>query len=232
MKKNLWIISFILSFSLTVFAQNGKIQILETGEFHGDEVTAQTGEAWLGLFRRGNDFSLLPAVLSVSLVNDQIVDEPDEKTGKEVAVLGQENPVFLIKGIGFGQGQSIPTIFSGEQSINNNFDLNFDLNGKNYRLKAETEKPDPENPQFINETSKLVLTSGKTKQVLYDPEGICSDCIWSMLWAGDLDADGKPDFYLNLNNHYNGEIKRLFLSSFAEKGKLVKEVAAFTTVGC
>lgn len=61
---------------------------------------------------------------------------------------------------------------------------------------------------------------------------MCDDCGWGIYWAGDLDGDGKLDLYLDLANHYNVGQYRLFLSSPAEKGKLVKEVANFRFVGC
>lgn len=230
MKKSILFIAIVLIFSISAFAQN--IQILETGGFHGEEVSAETGEIWLGLYKQGENYSLLPSVLTIELFHDAIVDNDEsEKTGKEVKVLGQTEPVFLIRGKGFSQSRVIKTVFSGNERIKSDFDRTFDFSGEKYRLKVETEKPNKDYPEHLNETSKLVLTKGKTTQVLYAPED-CNDCYWQMNWAGDLDGDGKLDFYLYLTYHYNVGIRKLFLSSKAESGKLVKEVAEFTTTGC
>jgi hypothetical protein len=54
----------------------------------------------------------------------------------------------------------------------------------------------------------------------------------SLDWAGDLDRDGKPDFYFSLYVHDNVEYQNLFLTSSAKKGKLVKKIAMWFTNGC
>ncbi len=226
------LIGLILVLSFSVCAQNGKIEILETGIFHGEELSAKTGETWLGLFKQNENYSLLPVVITVENVYDALVDNDEsQKTGKEVTVLGQENAVFLIRGRNFKQSRAVKTVLDGEKSIGNDFDQNFDFAGKKYNLKVESKKKDTENPQYLNETSKLILTEGKSSQILYSVEK-CDDCSWQIKWAGDLDNDGKLDFYLQLNDHYNVASMKLFLSSEAENGKLIKEVAEFTITGC
>ncbi len=54
----------------------------------------------------------------------------------------------------------------------------------------------------------------------------------NLYWVGDLDRDGKPDFFTNLYLNENGDYLNLYLSSRAKKGKLVKKVAVFATSGC
>lgn len=226
------LIGLILVLSFSVFAQNGKIEILETGAFHGEEVSAKTGETWLGLFKQGGNYSLLPVVITVENVHDPISDNDEsEKTGKEIKVLGQENAVFLIRGKGFGQYRPVKTIFNSDTNIESDFDETYQFGGKKYNLRVETERKDNENPKLLNETSKLILTEGKSSQIIYSVEE-CDDCSWQIKWAGDLDNDGKLDFYLQLNDHYNVASMKIFLSSEAENGKLVKEVAEFTITGC
>ena len=149
---------------------------------------------WLGLFKPDKTYSLLPVVLTVENFHDAIIDNDEtEKTGKEVKVLGQSEPVFLIKGKGFSQSRVVKTAFSGRERIENDFDKTFNFAGAKYNLKVESEKTNRNNPKLLNETSKLVLTKGKTKQILYSVER-CSDCYWQMNWVGDLDNDGKLDF--------------------------------------
>jgi hypothetical protein len=230
MKKYAIILGLILTFGISAFAQN--IEILETGGFHGEEVTAKTGESWLGLFKQGENYSLLPVVLTVENFHDAIVDNDEsEKTGKEVTVLGQDKPVFLIRGKGFTQSRVVKTVFSGAKPIDNIFNETYEFAGKKYNLKVQTIIIRKKVSTSLNETSKLILSDGKTEQTIYSIER-CDDCHWQINWAGDLDGDGKLDFYLNLSDHYNVANLKLFLSSEAESGKLVKEVAEFTTTGC
>jgi hypothetical protein len=52
---------------------------------------------------------------------------------------------------------------------------------------------------------------------------------WSLVWAGDLNRDGRLDLLLRASHHYNVDVLRLFLAG--RDGRL-HEVAAFQTTGC
>ena len=54
-----------------------------------------------------------------------------------------------------------------------------------------------------------------------------------LIWAGDLDGDGRVDLVLDDRPHYAiSSGYRLFLSRVAPTKALVREVASFTTVSC
>ncbi|OPL18778.1 MAG: hypothetical protein AVO35_13050 [Candidatus Aegiribacteria sp. MLS_C] len=54
-----------------------------------------------------------------------------------------------------------------------------------------------------------------------------------VVWAGDLDGDGRVDLVIDNVPHYNiYKGLELYLSSEAGPGELVKRVAIFTAVGC
>ncbi|MDH3869752.1 MAG: hypothetical protein OET08_10295, partial [Desulfuromonadales bacterium] len=61
---------------------------------------------------------------------------------------------------------------------------------------------------------------------------IASDASPRVLWAGDLDRDGRLDLLLDLTTHYNVSAPTLLLSSMAGKSKLVRPAAIFRTTGC
>ena len=226
-------VSFLIV-SLLLFVSHAaaqKIELLETGQFHGEEVSAVTGEMWLGLYKKGDDYALLPSSLLVQNVHDAVVDAQNEMTGKEVSVAGQGKPLLLLKGGNFIQGSIIKTVLDEHLQITNDFDRTYAFENKDYRLTVEAETKAENGYDYIQNNSTLILTVGKQRQVLYTVEE-CDSCFWQINWIGDLDGDGKLDFYLYLTDHYNVANKKLFLSSEAEKGKLVKEVGEFTTTGC
>ena len=208
-----------------------KIQLLETGEFHGVEVEARTGERWLGLFRVANGFALLPSTISVDAVIDPVVDGDgtNKKSGKRVTVDRATKPIFLLKGATMLRLGPVATIFQGQKSLANGSTINLQLNANRYQLKVVSQDPEPKD--YLAQNTKLVLTMGKMSQTLISLREN-DDAGWFLFWAGDIDRDGRLDLYMDLSNHYNVSRKELFLSSLARKGKLVKRLVRFDTVGC
>lgn len=219
------------------------VKLLETGDgFHGDQINAKTGEIWLGLFEEKGKAYLEPVKLVIRRVYDPIVDGNNEeevpgKTGKSVSVDKKSEPVFLLKNAKMLSQGNIQTLYSyndtenstGEDtSIRNGFVKEFKMGEVTYILRAKKGKN--KNQEDI---LALVLESGSISQTLhslqYFGEG---DYLGSLYWAGDLDRDGKPDFYFSLYFNDNAEYRNLFLSSQASKRKLVKKIATFTTTGC
>lgn len=209
------------------FAQ--EIKIIESGEFHGEEVVAKDGELWYGVYKMDTGYMLLPSILSVSAVHDPIVDSKGEQSGKAVAVPGLGKPVFLVSGGRFNQAGPVKTLRGVKGDLLSESSYEFDLENAKYRLFVASETKSVE--RFILPNSKLILSNGVLEQEVFSVSE-CNFCIWQVIWAGDLDGDSKPDFYMLLTDHYNVSRNKLFLSSAAENGKLVKEVAEFVTTGC
>ena len=227
MKTSLVLFAIITLLGLTVYPQ--EIRVIETGTFHGGEIEAKDGDIWLGLYKQGDSNMLLPSVLSVVSVYDAIVDAEGESSGKRITVPGMAEPLFIIKGEGFVQARPVFTFeeFSGE--IDPGAGISFRMEHTEYTLQIESEKKGEGG--FVQDGSSLILSNGKIQQTIYRVKE-CSFCRWRIDWIGDLDSDGKPDLYLYLTHHYNIANQKLFLSSKAGSGKLVKEVAEFTTTGC
>jgi len=208
-------------------------RLVEIGEFHGDEVEAQTGETWLGLHISDSESMLLSYQVTVEPVHDEIVDEPDQSTGKKVSVDLPLKPKFLVNTEWLNAGP-VQTVLEGtyEKSIERLSPVTLKLGSTSYELKVVS----PENGEKcenegLPKNARLVLTSGESEQVLYSLEECGNDPAWFLLWAGDLDRDGKLDLYVSVNQHYNVSEKKLFLSSAAGEG-LVEQVAEFVTSGC
>ncbi len=214
-----------------------RVQLLETGEFHGEEVSAKTGERWLGVHVSEQGSLLLPYRLTVKAVHDPIIGEDDsQKTGKAVSVDLPLEPVFLVRAPMLSEGP-IKTTFNQPLNYEKGFErfdpISLRLGETEYVLKGTGgENPVKCRDHSFPKNAKLVLVSGKVEQVLYSLDDCGNDPNWYLLWAGDLDRDGKLDLYASVNQHYNVSERRLFLSSQAKKGELVKEVAEFVTSGC
>lgn len=213
------------------------VGLLETGEFHGEEVTARTGERWLGLHITNDHSTLIRYRLTVEKVHDPIGDSAGEMTGKKVTVDLPLEPLFLVKGARMLSSGPVNTIFKAapdfEKSLEKIPPLTLKLAGVSYTLKVVGSKDDVKcRLQEFPRNANLILSSGETEQVLYSLDNCGNDPYWHLLWAGDLDRDGKLDLYVSVNQHYNVSEKRLFLSSQAGEGQLVKEIAEFVTSGC
>jgi hypothetical protein len=213
-----------------------KIKLLMSGDFHGEDVEFKNGASknWLGLFRKKNKYFLLPTSVKIKAVRDYMAYENSgDRSGKKVCSDYKLPDVFLLKNAGMLRASEVKTLFDGKEtdsdSINRKYRQQFELNGKKYTLYVEDASKDGE--EYLTEKSKMVISSGNLKQTIYEHSG-CDDCGWDLCWVGDLDRDGKPDFFINLTNHYNSTVHRLFLSSQAGTGEIVREVAAFGTVGC
>lgn len=237
-------------------SDNFRTLLLEPGEaYHGDEVSARSGEKWLGLFQNDNDYFVRSTVVRVSKARDPIVDRTTNvKTGKTVSVEGSLQPLFLVKGSPAIMPKNVETYYRGRTweemladqsgaapikvvtSLDKDFSYDFVANDERFLLKVIKARN-----KDGNRLLALVLESNGTRQILHTMrtsyEGERGESDWlgqtgTLYWIGDLDSDGRPDLYLDLFVHDNVRNRVLFLSSSAEKGKLVKKAAQFLTTGC
>ena len=213
--------------------------LIETGQFHGDEIAARRGQVWLGLYVNGHEAVLRYSKIRVRTVFDDVTDHGSKrKTGKSVSVSGPHKPVFLTRaGTGLIPG-SVISVFdqkklNPEQTLEKG-PVRLKLGRRTYVLKviSPDKNPSPCRDQAFPRNAKLVLVTGKSSQTLYTLDDCGNDPYWYLVWAGDLDRDGKLDLYVDVTQHYDVSERRLFLSAPARRGRLVKEVAAFVTGGC
>lgn len=209
------------------------VDVLEHGDsYRKEEVIAQNGETWLGLFSKNGESYLKNTKLKV-------VPEFDPDWEGAVIEFKENKPLFLLKNAKKFKEGKITTLFQETRSedgdfanqtniMNRGFVREFQLGKAKYALRIKDALTKTGAPVLA-----LVLeTEGVSQVVTYEPY-FDNDYLGSLLWVGDLDDDGKPDLYLDHNDWEKGYFSSsLFLSSEAEKGKLVKEVAGFFTAGC
>lgn len=196
-----------------------------TSLFHSEDFPYKNNERWMGLFKDGDKFVVRSTRLRVKkIANPDLYD-------LEVTATRKGDAVFLFRDLPNIKESVIPTAFL----VNDDADeilkpgtreLNF--NGIHYALILEN----PTSDEYPGKGSTLTLVAdGKEQTLRYLPDG-CNDCSWTLLWAGDLDADGNLDLLMDLADHYNVEDRVLFLSSKADADKLVKFSANFYSYGC
>lgn len=212
-------------------AEATTVELLDVGESPDEAVsTAKSGEKWLALDVDGS--VLRDCKIEVKSISDG--ESSDSPRTKEISVDLPLQPLFLIRGGGLTAGPAI-TVLEGnwEQAIEEKSPLNLRLADASYELKVvgseDTATCDEEGLPL---NARLLLSTGKDRQVIYSLVDCGGGASWYLLWAGDLDRDGKLDLFMSLSPGDHGSSRKLFLSSKASKGRLVKEVAELVSYGC
>ncbi|MDR0227525.1 MAG: hypothetical protein LBI72_00420 [Flavobacteriaceae bacterium] len=232
-----------------------KEEMLTIGTFHGDEVSDEvTNKQWLGLLKNGKKMVVAKATPSTKIVYDVVVDEEDgEYTGKEVFVEnGKAYQYFFTKGTGVKVGtvdvkEGLPAyVYPGDE-------VTFTFKGKEYtmfatgkKMKLDISAADLANteegslPMYAYQVRDYRLyiqvkegTSVSTT-LLYSCPFADDAMPGGILFAGDLNQDGKLDLILDTSFHYNMNRPTLYISQpcSGEECKELKAVAALSAVGC
>lgn len=167
------------------------------------------------------------------------VKSADKKQMPTTYLQVQSPSVLLIRGldIPFGPLNSAAIdqriIWPGQQ-------LTFSFNGQKYYLTAqgniEPRAGEPLRKQLDDvyywekvSNYKLFLSDRKKEpgQLLFSANQF-NETIASLIWVGDIDKDGKPDFLFANGTERTEPQITLFLSTLANEGDFVKQAASFT----
>lgn len=229
--------SLAILFLVSTPAAQSTIDIIAPGSFHGDEVPADTPGLWFALVRDGGGASLQPVHVSVTAVRDEIVDDIGETTGRRVDVSPELEALVLVRGLASLRPGPVSTALAEQRIEETHLDAH--LSNLSYRFFVFC------GPTYLiagqrQQECELRIRSQSVEQSLFtygtyfegDYRLWASDLPPSVVWAGDLDGDGRLDILLNTSDHPNVNEMRLYLSSTATSGQLVSEVARFEHVGC
>lgn len=213
-------------------------KMVMVGEWHGEEVSAGEGETWFALHQTATGYALLEVIVSVELVEDEVIDLPPEKTGKKVSVAEDLKPLVLLRGLPQLKEGLVVAAASSELELRTDRSNQILFDGRPYWLSFHC---DEKHQSLEQADCPLQLSFGSDSQTLqnypiYKPfsaeASIASDVSPRILWSGDLDRDGRLDLLLDLTNHYNVSAPTLLLSGLANDGELVGFAAVFRTTGC
>ena len=204
-------------------------RLIEAGTFHAGEVSDADAGPWLGLFPDGQHYAWRDAVVDVKAVRDDSVDAPGQRTGREVSVRGSASPVFLVRG---GEDLRVASADGYRElelrALHNGDQLKLTLGSQEFLVRVANARRHGDADMA---GSSLELVANGITQALYSAPESANEPAWEILWAGDLDGDGKLDLYVQLGADASVSERILFVSTKAASGQLVGEFAVFTTKG-
>lgn len=221
---------------------NYLIDILQTSQYHDDEIEdgfdeQLPHEPWYGLFIGPETYHIDKAVIKTTRVNDPIMDDDEsEKTGwliettnPDPALLLMNNAEFTTSPIDFVKPE-VSELYPGDS-------LQFTFLKNTYTLFATgTKIRDSYGSEFYScENYKLFLQTkrdGKLITELLVAHENFDDAMVYILFAGDIDRDGKLDLLLDNARHYNVGNPTLYLSSGADADHLLQILGWHWSTGC
>lgn len=213
------------------------------GTFHGDEPVARNGQAWLALRQQADGTTaLVPTHLRVRAVHDEVLDRDDQTTGREVSAPIEDALMFL-RGGHLQAGPVVNAEVIPEELAPTALpQYSIDFDGRPYRIRtACTPSPDSSAEQTEFNCELLLEHDGHAQRLFamhgYAAEGSTAALLGDeanayLIFAGDLDHDGRLDLIFDGSPHYNVSLPTLFLSSQAAPDELVHQVAQYKSVGC
>jgi hypothetical protein len=209
-----------------------KPTLLLPGQYHGDEVSAKSGEIFLILDHEEGKCRLRKTRLVVKKVRDQILDEGNKRTGKSVST-PTGNPVFMIRGIpAIKAGPAITAVvYSRPQIVPTTVPLTVTLKNTTWTVQALPTGP-KKGPDLTEPVRLFVKSNSIQRELINLPQGMDPDHAKGIRWIGDVDGDGQPDVLMDISNHYNISEMVLLLSSEGSPQGPYRIVATFKTVGC
>ncbi len=224
-------------FLLLAFALPGAHALQPPGTFHRGEAVARHGERWLALRVQADDARLETARLRVKTVFDELLDAEGEATGAEVGS-DKTDVVTYLRGAGLHAGPVVRARSEDTAGDSGLVAQTLTLDDKTYQLATRCEAAVAES-RFL---CGIALIEGRHSQTLVRMtaqrgEGatgfmLGDDASPHVIFAGDLDRDGKLDLIFDTTDHYNLSRPVLFLSGAAEGDELLHAVAEHSAVGC
>ena len=126
--------------------------------------------------------------------------------------------VRCVAGLSAGR---IVTVQSFQHDVSYDGPLNLTLGAHKYRILLET--------RTAPSHARVIVTDGQQSQALYDGEGVEQEGHLDIVWAGDLDRDGKLDLVVSFFAKDSWYPYELLLSSRARGRNLVGRAALFET---
>lgn len=181
---------------------------------------------WIDLYEKNGKYYLGKADFKLESGYDECI-------GDSTKIIESKNKTMLFmdsKDLKLGEIKSLKI---NKNKIWPKEKMSFTFNSVEYFLRAEgkvlsSEKVHTDEGSEIFqvvENYKLYISTKDIPEKLLLKEESFNDTFVELLFAGDIDNDGKLDFIFGVNRNYEEERVILFLSSKAEKENVVKKVS-------
>lgn len=200
------------------------------------DLSVRSGETWLGLYASKGLLHLAPTKVSRTPRKGYI--GPGAQPYDWLKYERKGELIFLVKDIPELKSGKIKTLFLKEasaedSSLEGGYKRSFQMGDNNYVLRVTTGLQ-----RDGGRVNVLMLESGGKSQMVtfnlyYKDHNTLYNIIGDLIWAGDMDGDGKLDLYFSDHGFEKGGFgSNLYLSSPAKEGNLVEYVAGFSSAGC
>ncbi len=216
----------------TLLATATAAQLVMPGFFHAGEAEARDGEVWYGVYATDSGFSIETTRLEVKPIFDPLLDDDWEASGSEILAEGPRQPLFLVRGVpGLVEG---PVAMASSEVTPLVPGAVVGLSDELLVVYGTAKEPVlPGLPPALEDLRVVLqgLPGGAPSQELLslDAPDLTAP---SLVWAGDLDGDGRTDLLLDATDHYSASAYTLLLSSAAAPGERVAEVATLVVSSC
>lgn len=222
------------------------LSLIQPLGYHGDEVPSDFGlKKWAGIFKDQNGYYLDSTAIIIETCYDPVIGEEETDTlswtAKCIQAIHTDSCLYLISGLNeysYLKKHYLDNVYDDVQYAYPSDTIVIDFFGKKYFLygKADVTQSEysPEELVYINYELYLRGTTKNNKeitQILGSTTNFDFN-MFSLLFVGDIDNDGFPDFIINTSEHYNAYQPTLYLSSFAQDNELVSIAAIHRSVGC
>ena len=218
---------------LITLPSNSDISILYVGDYIKGEIDVNLmNKEWWGIFVDNKQSFIKKVEIKLEKI------EPDIQYDWEyrVSVENEKKCIFLLTGLNLSDKTF--NHFTSKDVIRDSEAFTFEFGPYHTFISSEIKSlnfigdiPRTDYSVFLNYQTLGILK----KQELFVFPSYDSSLYLSLIWAGDLDNDGKTDFLINIPTPPNNELgfsSGLFLSSKAESNALIKLVAFHLQRGC
>ncbi|MFT3744701.1 MAG: hypothetical protein QM785_10485 [Pyrinomonadaceae bacterium] len=200
-----------------------------------EDLPTKSGDEWLTLTQvRQGTLTLKTSEIRIRKFSSKEMGDGQLR----VSFRNATNPILALRNLKSVRPGNIQTLHFDPSEENetdetelmeDGFHRQFDLAGTTYVIRVSRGVT-----KARENVAVLVISDGKVEQVIdYSP-------IWPgskpnlghLIWAGDLDLDGKLDLYVDRSLGEEKSGTGLFLSSHAKSGTLIKLAALFGHTGC
>ena len=199
--------------------ENRSYKILIPFDYRQCKVDTLIDDTWVQLYKKGQKYYLSKAEYTIGKEWDEIIgDSVSTLTSKRKVLLYINHLPSKMGKVKYIDLHIPPKFFVDGVYLNPGTPLRFTFEGKHYELKTKEKVFTKHGNQSYE---GVILLNGK--QIVRRTN--LNKVDYSLMFAGDIDGDGKLDLVFNLSGEFGEVYVALYLSSCALPGQQVRKVS-------